>query len=138
MFEEWYEVCLGVLEEIKKINPSFAESFSQFISEKTFEGGFKKSYRGSTSHIYKVLLAETAKGYKGNNLPFLVTMNVISHTFNNIYNNQEHMKTIFSPYLSKEYIPVKKMNFSELREWLSKAAEDQLKAIVKEIIKFYP
>lgn len=138
MFGEWYDVCLSVLDEIKTINSAFSEAFSQFISETSFEGAFKMSYRLSTGHIYKVLFAEITKGYKGNNLPFLLTMSTISHNFNNIYNNQDHMKTIFQPYLSKEYVPVKSLNFSELREWLSKASEDQLKAIIKEILKFYP
>jgi hypothetical protein len=87
-FIEWYEECSNVSEEINKINPAFREAFSQFISEKEFDGAFKKSYRLSTSHVYRVLRAETDKGFKGNNLPFLLTMSAISHAFSSIYENQ--------------------------------------------------
>ena len=74
---------------------------------------------------------------KGNKLNYLLSMLVISHAFNNIFSDLENLKLIFHEYLEEKKRTVEKIDFSELREWMTKSKENVLNNIAKNIIKIY-
>lgn len=64
-------------------------------------------------------------------------MLVISHAFNNIFNDLENLQTIFSEYFLEKKRAADKIDFTELRDWMSKSKENVLNSIAKNIIKIY-
>lgn len=65
-------------------------------------------------------------------------MLVISHAFNNIFNDLENVQIIFHEYFQeKKAQRPDKIDFTELRDWMSKSKENVLNAIAKNIIKIY-
>lgn len=64
-------------------------------------------------------------------------MLVISHAFNNIFNDLENLQIIFREYFEEKGRPVDKIDFTELRDWMSKSKENVLNTIAKNIIKVY-
>jgi hypothetical protein len=78
-----------------------------------------------------------ARTKKGNKLNYIIALVVISHAFNNIFSDTENLREIFREYLDEKKQPVEKLNFSELRQWMSKSKEGTLNNIAKTIIKIY-
>jgi len=60
-FSVIYDQCGDFITEIVAINDRFKEGFDINITENSFEGAFKKSYRKSTSYIYATLNALVKK-----------------------------------------------------------------------------
>ena len=75
---------------------------------------------------------------KGNKLNYSLSILVISHAFNNIFNDLENVQIIFHDYFQEK--PTQrpdKIDFSELRNWMGRSKENVLNAIAKNIIKIY-
>lgn len=74
---------------------------------------------------------------KGNKLNYILSMLVISHAFNNIFADFENLGIIFKDYYEEKKKGIDKIDFSELREWMSKSKEGVLNNIAKSIINIY-
>ena len=74
---------------------------------------------------------------KGNKLNYTLALLVISHAFNNIFADTENLREIFREYLEEKKRQVEKIDFSELRQWMSKSKDATLNGIAKTIIKIY-
>ena len=137
-FNQLYDQCEDVLKDISEINSKFGAAFNQDITEKEFENEFKESYRKSTIYIFGVLReALKTRTKKGNKLNYILSLLVISHAFNNIFADHEHLREIFKEYVEERKKPVEKMDFSDLRQWMSKSKETTLNNIARTIIKIY-
>jgi hypothetical protein len=64
-------------------------------------------------------------------------MLVISHAFNNIFSDIENLQIIFKDYFEEKKRQADKIDFTELRDWMSKSKENVLNTIAKNIIKIY-
>ena len=62
---------------------------------------------------------------------------VISHAFNNIFSDTENLREIFKDYIEDRKKPIEKLDFSDLRQWMSKSKETTLNNIARTIIKIY-
>lgn len=62
---------------------------------------------------------------------------VISHVFNHIFSDGENVKKIFEEYLKEKNRTVETMDYSELREWMTRASPGQLNMLAKQIIQLY-
>lgn len=125
-----------MLPEIAKSNPEFAGGFRESIDEVEFDGAFKRSYRESTRLVYQVLKRQLGT-HQGNNLPYMFTMNAISHAFNQLFSSEGAIQQIFRVFLTYKNIQPKDINYTELREWLSKSSEDTLTRVVTEILTIF-
>lgn len=74
---------------------------------------------------------------KGNKLNYVLSLLVISHAFNNIFEDIENLREIFKEYVEERKKPIEKVDFSDLRQWMSKSKESTLNNIAKTIIKIY-
>lgn len=74
---------------------------------------------------------------KGNKLNYTLALLVISHAFNNIFSDVENLTVIFKDYFDEKKRTSDKLDFTELREWMTKSKEGVLNNIAKSIIKIY-
>lgn len=134
-----YDQCKEFIAEISDINSRFKPAFESEINEKGFEGVFKESYRKSTIYVFGVLreVLKVKANKKGNKLNYILSLLVISHAFNNIFSDHENLSIIFKEYFEEKKKAVEKIDYSELREWMSKSKETTLNLIAKTIIKIY-
>ena len=51
--------------------------------------------------MYSAIRKALKTGKKGNKLHYLLALLVISHAFNNLFHEMEHLEVIFQPYLEE-------------------------------------
>lgn len=73
----------------------------------------------------------------GNKLNYNLAILVISHVFNHIFLDSTNMQKIFADYFKEKAKTVNTIDYSELREWMTKASSGQLNALAKQIIQLY-
>lgn len=137
-FTNLYDQCENYLKQISEINSKFKTAFTYQIKDVDFENEFKESYRKSTIYIFGAL-RETLKNKnrKGNKLNYVLSLLVISHAFNNIFSDLQNLGIILKDYLDEKKRSVDKIDYSELRMWMSNSKEATLINIAKSIIKIY-
>ena len=108
------------------------------MTETGLVGDFKESYRKSTTHAFGVLREFHKKNErKGNRLNYLLCVLLISNSFNNFFSETESLESILGEYLRENNRSVGKIDFSELRDWLSRSSEAVLNDIAKGIVIAY-
>lgn len=70
----------------------------------------------------------------GNKYNYFLALAVISHIFNRLFFEKEHLPKIFKGYLEQQKGSANNIDYDELREWMSKATPMQLNAITRNII----
>ena len=78
-----------------------------------------------------------SSGKSGNKLNYNLAILVISHVFNHIFSDEENVKKIFEEYLKEKSRTVETIDYSELREWMTRASAGQLNMLAKQIIQLY-
>jgi hypothetical protein len=78
-----------------------------------------------------------SSGKSGNKLNYNLAILVISHVFNHIFSDGENVKTIFEEYLKDKSRTLETIDYSELREWMTRASPGQLNMLAKQIIQLY-
>jgi hypothetical protein len=137
-FSSLHDQCEVVIDDICVINEKFKSAFNRDIPETKFDGEFKRSYRKSTIYIYNVLAnIIKARTEKGNKVAYIFALVVITHAFNNIFSDTENLRKILREYLEEKKQGAEKLNFSELREWMSKSSQRTLNNIVSAIVRIY-
>lgn len=99
---------------------------------------FKESYRKSTHTAFNTLrglIKSSAKN--GNKLNFNLAILVISHVFNHIFSDQVNVQKIFEDYFKEKGKTFETMDYTELREWMTRASPGQLNSLAKQIIMLY-
>lgn len=109
-----FDQCRGCIKDIEEINSRFTAAFGADVDDKTFDGAFKESYRKSTIYIFGVLreALKNKASKKGNKLNYSLSMLVISHAFNNIFNDLENLQIIFHEYFEEKKRATDKIDFT--------------------------
>ena len=68
---------------------------------------------------------------------YLLVLVVISHAFNNLFHEKEHLEIIFKPYLEEKKENAGDINYSEMKAWLSVGTPNNLIKVALEVIKLY-
>jgi hypothetical protein len=74
---------------------------------------------------------------KGNRPFFTLTMLVISHAFNRIFEDKESLEEIFKAYLEEKAVKAEEIDYSDLRMWLSRQRSDKLIEVSNAVINLY-
>ena len=74
---------------------------------------------------------------QGTRLNYALSILVICHVFNHIFNDMKNMEEIFADYLKEKNRKVEDTDYSELREWMTISTGQKLNYIAKKIIKIY-
>ena len=87
--------------------------------------------------MYSAIRKALKTGKKGNKLHYLLTLLVISHAFNNLFHEVEHLEVIFKPYLEERKAEANEIDYSDLKAWLSAGSPDTLIKVAIAVIKLY-
>ena len=74
---------------------------------------------------------------KGNSCNYYLAMVAICHVFNRIFLEKNKLSNVFKDFLEQEGKSVDDLDYSKLRQWMSKAAPMQLNAVTRNIMKYY-
>lgn len=85
-------------------------------------------------YVFHKLKKFVKENNTGNKYNYFLALAVISHIFNRLFFEKEHLPKIFKGYLEQQKGSANNIDYDELREWMSKATPMQLNAITRNII----
>ena len=68
---------------------------------------------------------------------YALSILVICHVFNHIFNDMKNMEVIFADYLKETNKKVEETDYADLRAWMTTSTGQKLNYIAKNIIKIY-